>query len=192
MARFTADMITPELVAKFHKRIKEDMERKEAFFKSDLCKRMIDDIKFTVPSVLDSEDVSYFYERVQQHFGWKDITKEQALEFIDAMSWTVGADAFIDCPDESNPFSHSYHLKCGVIVFMMHGQGTHVSIMSVETDPEMYERLKDLIKQPITIEYRYVEKDPWQPAHGHGCDSIAAAKKYCEQMGGKVFRWSTQ
>lgn len=184
--------ITDEMVAKFQARIKDDMDRKAAFFESDLCKRMISDIKANVDDVLDCEEVSYFYDRVQQRFGWTDITKEQVEEFINAMSWTVGADAFIDGPDEENPFSHSYHLKGGVMIFMMHGQGTHISIMPIEAAPEIYEQLNELVARKITIEYRYSEKEEWKLAHGHGCGNIKAAKSYVAQFGGNVFRWSAE
>lgn len=133
--------ITPEVVEKFLADAKRKADGRQAFFESDLCKRMISDIAHTVPSQLNCDDIHYFPERVRQHFGWGDLTKEQMSMFIEVMSDGEAAEAFIDCPNDDNPFDHSYHLKGGLVVFMMHGQGTVCSIMSAETEPEIYARL---------------------------------------------------
>lgn len=191
MPRLTAPMITDEMIAKFAASMKKKKDDRIAFFESDVCKRMISDLMSSVEG-LDSEDVSYFHEAAQERLKWGDLTKDQMLQFIDVMSDGEAADVFIDCPDEDNPFDHSFHLKGGLMVFMMHGQGTVSQIMSPQTDPEMYERLTDLLPRKITIEYRYVESDPWKPTYGHGCSNIKEAKSYVAQMGGNVFRWSAE
>lgn len=188
MTRFDKTMITDEMVEKFAADMTKKADDRKAFFESDLCKRMIADVIATEP--LTCSEVSYFFEATAARNGWGDISKEQVQMFISVMSDASDADAFIDCPDDDNPFDHSLHLKGGLMVFMMHGQGTVVTILGPEHVPEMFERLNDLVKRPITMEYRYVESDPWKPVNGHGCSSIAEAKKYCKQMGGKVFRWS--
>lgn len=133
--------ITDEMVSKFWDDMRKKKEDRLAFFESDICKRMISDITSTVPSELNCEDVHYFPERTQQHFGWSDLTKEQMSMFIEVMSDGGAADAFIDCPDVENPFDHSYHLKGGLVVFMVHGQGTVSTIMSAESVPEIYAQL---------------------------------------------------
>lgn len=192
MPRFSATMITDELVAKFAADMKKKKEDRIAFFESDVCKRMISDVMSKGDRQLNCDDIHYFAERTQEKFGWGDLTKEQMSKFCEVMSDGEAADAFIDCPDQENPFDHSYHLKGGLVVFMMHGQGTVSSIMAPETLPDIYEQLTDLLPRKITIEYRYVESDPWKPAFGHGCSNIKEAKAYTAQMGGSVFRWTAE
>ena len=131
--------ISKELVSAFWADMAKKADDRSAFFESDLCKRMIADIIAVEP--LTCDEVSYFFEATQQRYGWADITKEQALQFIEVMSAPTEHDVFIDCPDTDNPFDHSIHLKGGVMVFMMHGQGTVVTIMPPEADTEMYARL---------------------------------------------------
>ncbi|MNC22184.1 hypothetical protein D3C75_701780 [compost metagenome] len=139
MPKFDKILITDEIVEKFRADMIAKAERRREFFASDVCKRMIGDIIATEP--LTCGEVSYFFERVQQTYGWSDITKEQALLFIEVISDASDADAFIDCPDDDNPFDHSHHLKGGLMVFMMHGQGTVVTILGPEDDAEMHEKL---------------------------------------------------
>lgn len=130
---------TDDMVAKFWADMKKKKDDHLAFFEGDICKRMIGDIIDTEP--LTCDEVSYFFETTQERFGWEDLTKEQVLMFLEVMSDTGGCDAFIDCPDADNPFDHSIHLKGGVMVFVMHGQGTVVTIMPPEADTEMHARL---------------------------------------------------
>lgn len=191
MTRLMPAMITPEIIAKFHADMQKKNDDRLAFFKSDVCKRMIGDVAASSEG-LDSEDVMYFHEASQDRLKWGDLTKEHMLQFIEVMSDATDVDAFIDCPDSENPFDHSFHLKGGLMVFMMHGQGTICQIMSPEADPEMYEQLCDLLPRKITIEYRYTETDDWKAAHGHGCSNAKEAKSYAAQLGGKVFRWSAE
>lgn len=141
MSRFSASMITPELVEKFLADMKKKKEDRIAFFESDVCKRMIGDIISNAATPLNCDDVHYFFERTQQCYGWTELTKEQMNKFIEVMSDGEAAEAFIDCPDEENPFDHSYHLKGGLVVFMMHGQGTVSTIMAPDLAPEMYTQL---------------------------------------------------
>ena len=141
MSRLTASMITPELVEKFLADMKKKKDDRIAFFESDVCKRMTADIISHPTFPLNCDDVHYFFERTQQRYGWTDLTKEQINKFVEVMSDGEAAETFIDCPDDENPFDHSYHLKGGLMVFMMHGQGTISIIMSPEAEPEMYTQL---------------------------------------------------
>lgn len=140
MSRFSASMITDEMVARFHVDMQKERDERRSFFESDVCKRMISDL-ITSLEGLDSEHVAYFHEASQDRLKWGDLTKEQMLQFIEVMSDASDSDSFIDCPDSTNPFDHSYHLKGGLVVFTMHGQGTIHQILSPEAAPEMYQLL---------------------------------------------------
>lgn len=140
MPKFNKALITDELVAKFASDMKAKVERRREFFASDLCKRMIGDIIATAEP-LSCDEVSYFLENVQQTYSWGDLTKEQISEFVEVMADASDADALLDCPDDENPFDHSYHLKGGLVVFTMHGQGTVNTLFAPETIPEYHESL---------------------------------------------------
>ncbi|MNN96281.1 hypothetical protein D3C81_2152380 [compost metagenome] len=64
--------------------------------------------------------------------------------------------------------------------------------MAPENLPDIYEQLTDLLPRKITIEYRYVESDPWKPVFGHGCSTIKQAKSYTAQMDSSVLRWTAE
>lgn len=141
MPRFSASMITDEMVEQFAADMKKKKEERIAFFQSDVCKRMIGDI-ISHPTVpLNCDDAHYFLEQTQARYGWNDLSKEQINKFVEVMSDGEAAEAFLDCPDEENPFDHSYHLKGGLVVFMMHGQGTVSTIMAPEFESDIYQQL---------------------------------------------------
>lgn len=140
MPKFDKILITDEIVEKFRADMIAKTERRREFFASDVCKRMIGDI-ISTGEPLSCGEVSYFFERVQQTYGWSDLTKEQVEEFVSVMSDASDAEALLDCPDDENPFDHSYHLKGGCVIFMMHGQGTVVTVFAAETVPEYHESL---------------------------------------------------
>lgn len=138
-------VFTDDIIAKFHVDMLAKADCRREFFNSDLFKRMAADIIACEP--ICCEEVLYTFERVQQTYGWEDLTKQQVQEFVEVASDSTDSDAFIDCPDDDNPFDHSYHLKGGLMVFVMHGQGTVCTILAPAHDPEMYEKLLAIKEQ---------------------------------------------
>lgn len=148
MPKFDKVLINDEIVEKFHADLFAKRVRRREFFTSDVCKRMIGDIIAT-GEPLSCESVSYLFERVQQTYGWSDLSKEQVEEFINVMSDASDAEVLLDCPDDENPFDHSYHLKGGCVIFMMHGQGTVITVFGPKAVPEYHE---SLMRKKVQIE----------------------------------------
>lgn len=139
--------ITPEMVDSFWKSLREKAEWREAWFKTDLCQRMILDVSKSDHG-LDAEDFSYFPDRVRNRLGWGDLSDDTIEQFIETMSdASFGVEAFIHEPNPENPFPHWVYLKAGLLVFTMSGQGTIHWFQSTDLDPEMHERLKAVAKE---------------------------------------------
>lgn len=137
--------VTDELVAKFAADMAAKMEARRQFFQSDVCKTMIEQM-IASGQELSVEDLYYDEWGVRQRFGWERdvVSREQIEMFCEAMTDTAyGVDSFISQLDQENPFSHSYHLKSGLIVFSMHGQGSVYVIIPPATRPDIYTKLLD-------------------------------------------------
>ncbi|MNE10278.1 hypothetical protein D3C80_1029820 [compost metagenome] len=135
--------VTDELVQKFAEDMAAKMEARRQFLQSTTCKVMIEQM-IASGQELDVEDVHYDEWGVRQRFGWaNDLYSREEIEmFCETMIDTAyGVDSFISQLDQDNPFSHSYHLKCGLIVFSMHGQGSIYVIIPAATRPDIHEKL---------------------------------------------------
>lgn len=135
--------VTDELIEKFAADMAAKMEARRQFLQSTTCKVMIEQF-IAAGEELDTEDLHYDELGVRERFGWaKDLYSLEDIEmFCDVMIDTgYGVDSFIAQLNEENPFSHSYHLKCGLIVFSMHGQGSIYTIMPAAYRPDIYEKL---------------------------------------------------
>lgn len=135
--------ITDELVEKFAKDMAAKMEARRQFLQSETCKTMIEQM-IASGQELGVEDVHYDEWGVRQRLGWERnvISREQIEMFCETMiDTTYGVDSFISQLDQENPFSHSYHLKRGLIVFSMHGQGSIYVISPAATRPDIHAKL---------------------------------------------------
>lgn len=118
---------------------------------SDTCKTMIEQM-IASGQELDVEDVHYDEWGVRQRYGWERnlVSREQIEMFCETMIDTAyGVDSFIEQLDQENPFSHSYHLKSGLIVFSMHGQGSIYVISPASTRPDIHEKLLAAKETPV-------------------------------------------
>lgn len=104
------------------------------FWNGELCQKMIQDV-LTANTGFDSEGFAYFPEKIRATFGWADVSTEEIELFINTM-----AHQFIGLPpgyvyvspdesseedgeDEDYDVSSYSHVKGGVLVSVLHGQG---------------------------------------------------------------------
>lgn len=135
--------VTDELVEKFAADMAAKMEARRQFLQSETCKTMIEQM-IASGQELDVEDVHYDEWGVRQRFGWERdfVSREQIEMFCETMIDTAyGVESFIAQLDQENPFNHSYHLKSGLIVFSMHGQGSIYVISPASARPDIHEKL---------------------------------------------------
>lgn len=139
--------ITGEKIDAFWQKQTSETEKREAFFHSDTCQRMIRDIS-QAKIGFTCNDVECAHEELLENFGWDDLSQKILDQFINAMSDTAfGVDACLDNPLPDEPFEHSVHLKGGLHVFTMHGQGTVFMIEPVSRNPELHEKFQAIVSQ---------------------------------------------
>ena len=183
--------LSDDIIAKFAADMAAKKEAQRQFLQSDKCKSMISSV-IAYGQELDIQDIHYDLYGIRARYGWemKDISKEDIEMFCSAMIDSLnGTDSFISQLDNENPFSHSYHLKCGLIVFSMHGQGSIYVISPPAVLPEVHQKL--LAAMPLRAENPKTESDAiaalkpkWTPEFlellaetarvvGWNCDHIA-------------------
>lgn len=111
---------------------KQEKEKKELFWNSDLCESMIQDM-IKVNQGFDEETFAYFPDKVKSQFNWESISNDDIQQFINAM-----ADSTIGVPENTQPevdedcmFDNSNFIKRGINIFVMYGQGRAVSLSPV-------------------------------------------------------------
>lgn len=134
--------ISPDVVERFWQNQIDKTQNLEDFYHSETCQRMIRDIA-QAKIGFTCNDVAYAHEELLESFGWDDLSQEILDQFINAMSDTAfGVDARLDNPLPDEPFEHHVHLKGGLHVFTMHGQGTVFHIEPAHRNQELHEQLK--------------------------------------------------
>lgn len=117
--------------AEFAAELRAKRDAREAFAKSDTFNRMLEAFKGQCEHlVVDSEEVSYFPDKVRTTAGWEFATKEDIDQFFDVVS-DSGADtveAGSVTEDEDCPFDNSQFRHFGLTVYRMSGQGTIITI----------------------------------------------------------------
>lgn len=116
-------------IEQFVAQVNKDRKEREIFWNSELCLKMINDFIKTNKS-LNDEFFLYFPEEVKQTYNWNEVSNEDIRKFIDVM-----ADNYIGLNkneelkiDKNCPFENYSFTKKGVTVFIMHGQGTSITL----------------------------------------------------------------
>lgn len=134
IAEFIKNMDMDKFTKKFAQKMQKDMEEKEIFWNSSLCQIMIDDIK-RVNQGFNTERFAYFPEQIKLEFGWEYISDDDINHFINVMADSqIGIDEKSEKKvDEDCIFDNYSFIKKGILISVMHGQGTAISL-SPETD----------------------------------------------------------
>lgn len=106
--------------------LKLDLENTRQFLNSDLCKCMCNDI-VTRNASINTEYFAYYPDRLKNDLGWHDKSNDDINLFFNAMASTDGIEPDSDC---ECPFENYTFERHGVIINILSGQGTIVSVQS--------------------------------------------------------------
>jgi hypothetical protein len=127
IAEILKDIDWDKLGKEFAEERQKETEQREAFWNSTLCHTMIEDMK-RVNQGFDAEGFSYFPEQIKSRFGWENISDDDINQFINVMSDSLlGIDEKIEQEiDEDCIFDNYSFIKKGIVISIMHGQGTAI------------------------------------------------------------------
>lgn len=118
-----------KLVARISKSFREETDLRLDFYRSDVCNQIIESIK-EGPHVLHSDDIDYDFKKTCKKFGWHRVSREQAHLFLTVMcSPGIDREAITnESTDSDCSFPNTTFHKRGLVVQIMAGQGTSISI----------------------------------------------------------------
>lgn len=124
-------MQNPDVIASLRAEMEAKAAARIAFRDSDTFRKMCATItSATVPTGFDSEEASYFEDKVRARLGWDFVSTEDIRQFIrivaDPDASTVLEGSFAEVPESK--FGGITFQHFGLHVFMMFGQGTFVSV----------------------------------------------------------------
>lgn len=106
--------------------LKLDAENARLFLQSEQCKSMCNDI-VTHNTCINNEYFAYYPDRLKEELGWVDKSYEDIKLFFQAMSRTDGLKIEVD---DDCPFDNVMFTRHGVLINVLSGQGTLVTIQS--------------------------------------------------------------
>lgn len=77
---------------------------------------------------IDSEDVSYFPDKVREAAGWPDASNDDLRTFFEILGNSDGSEPGSLSEDDDCSFDNESFRKHGLRVFRMSGQGTFIRI----------------------------------------------------------------
>lgn len=125
-----ATLRSPERMAEFEAELRAKRDARAAFAKSDTFQRMLEAFKSKEPTSVDTEEASYFLDKVRAAAGWEFATKEDVDFFFSVVSDSSAAtvEPGSQGEDEDCPFDNENFRNHGLDVFRMSGQGTIITI----------------------------------------------------------------
>lgn len=122
---------TDDSIAAFEAELQAKRDARQAFAESETFKRMLEAFKGQSEHIsIDSEEASYFPDKVKAAAGWEFATEADIDHFFcvvaDEGAPTVEQDSFSE--DDDGSFDNSQFRHFGLNVFRMSGQGTFIRI----------------------------------------------------------------
>lgn len=116
-------------VEEFVENFNENKQEMEIFWNSQLCQKMISEF-LEINKTLNEEFFLYFPEEVKNIYNWNYLSNRDIQNFIEVMSDTsIGLTENSEIKiDENCPFENYSMVKRGIEIFVMHGQGTSITI----------------------------------------------------------------
>ena len=130
-----AALADPAFIAEISAQISARQEQRATFGRSEVFRRMVKALTSQAePVAVDSEEASYFPDRVRVTAGWDFASAEDITLFFAVMS-----DAYADTvtpgsrvEDDDNPFDNCSFQHFGLHVSVMSGQGTFIRISNIK------------------------------------------------------------
>lgn len=120
--------LTEERMDEIVQKMQQEYKQEEDFFKSSVYAEMVSAIK-NVNYSLDSEYFAYNKEKVLDELGWTKYSQEEVdLFFSVVTSTSIGVSSKDIVQDYCSMFETYYIFKSGLIITVMHGQGTAFNI----------------------------------------------------------------
>lgn len=122
------DFLTEERMDAILQKMEQEYKKEKDFFKSHVYAEMVSAIK-NVNYSLASEHFAYNKEKVLNDLGWNKYSPEEVdLFFSVATSTSIGVSPKDIVDDYCAMFESYYIFKSGLIITVMHGQGTAFNI----------------------------------------------------------------
>lgn len=111
------------------KKMLEEKRQKQKFYKSKKCKHIIDRIIATGKG-FDNDDPFYHYDDIVKTFQFVNVSEEDFRLFFNVISCTkLGEEDISEAShDEDNPWPNFNHVKRGLYVSVMIGQGSSIYV----------------------------------------------------------------
>lgn len=115
-----------ELGKKFAEWARKKHEDAVAFWTSDICAKLIQDI-VAKGKPLSADTFSYFERQVRETYGWEEVAHSDILALFDVLGDSaIGVEKSV--VDVECPFENVSYLKRGLWCHLMYGQGTALTI----------------------------------------------------------------